>query len=125
MARVRGLLRMHAQAAEAAPLFDDGHLHIDLVRREVELDGEPVALTRKEYALLALLLQHAGRVVTQPQLLREVWGPTHQDDTHYLRILVGKLRHKLHDDAAAPRYIATEPGVGLRFIGESRSREAS
>lgn len=117
MARVRGLLRMQAQPTEAAPMFDDGHLHIDLVRREVALDGETIALTRKEYALLALLLQHAGRVVTQPQLLREVWGPTHQDDTHYLRILVGKLRHKLHDDAAAPRYIATEPGVGLRFIG--------
>jgi len=83
---------------------------------ERHLDGEPVALARKEYALLALLFQHAGRVVTQPQLLRELWGPTHQEDTHYLRILVGKLRHKLGDDAAAPRYIATEPGVGLRFI---------
>nr|WP_283254738.1 response regulator transcription factor [Luteimonas galliterrae] len=124
MARVRGLLRMHAQPAEVVPVFDDGRLHIDLVRREVKLDGAPVALTRKEYALLAMLLQHAGRVVTQPQLLREVWGPTHQEDTHYLRILVGKLRHKLQDDAAAPRYIATEPGVGLRFIGDAGSREA-
>jgi two-component system KDP operon response regulator KdpE len=77
-----------------------------------------VALTRKEFALLALLLQHAGRVVTQPQILRDLWGPTHQHDTHYLRILVGKLRQKLHDDATAPRYIATEPGVGLRFIAK-------
>lgn len=119
MARVRGLLRTHAHPAETAPVFDDGRLRIDLLRREVELEGEPVALTRKEYALLAMLLQHAGRVVTQPQLLREVWGPTHQEDTHYLRILVGKLRHKLGDDAAAPRYIATEPGVGLRFIGSA------
>jgi two-component system KDP operon response regulator KdpE len=56
-------------------------------------------------------------VVTQPQLLREVWGPTHQEDTHYLRILVAKLRQKLGDDAASPRWIATEPGVGLRFLG--------
>lgn len=119
MARVRGLLRTHAHPAETAPVFDDGRLRIDLLRREVELEGDPVALTRKEYALLAMLLQHAGRVVTQPQLLREVWGPTHQEDTHYLRILVGKLRHKLGDDAAAPRYIATEPGVGLRFIGSA------
>ena len=119
MARIRGLLRTHAHPAETAPVFDDGRLRIDLLRREVELEGEPVALTRKEYALLAMLLQHAGRVVTQPQLLREVWGPTHQEDTHYLRILVGKLRHKLGDDAAAPRYIATEPGVGLRFIGSA------
>ena len=66
--------------------------------------------------LLALLLQSVGRVVTQPQLLRELWGPTHQEDTHYLRILVGKLRQKLGDDAAAPRWIATEPGVGLKFV---------
>jgi two-component system KDP operon response regulator KdpE len=117
MARIRSLLRTRVVTAEAAlPRFDDGHLHIDLVRREVTLDGQPVALTRKEFALLALLLQHAGRVVTQPQILRDLWGPTHQHDTHYLRILVGKLRQKLHDDATAPRYIATEPGVGLRFV---------
>jgi len=116
MARVRALLRAHGPQGEILPVFDDGQLRIDLARREVHLHGEPVVLARKEYALLALLVQHAGRVVTQPQLLRELWGPTHQEDTHYLRILVGKLRHKLGDDAAAPRYIATEPGVGLRFI---------
>lgn len=117
MARIRSLLRMRIAASDAAmPLFDDGHLHVDLGRREVTLDGEPVALSRKEFALLALLLQHPGRVVTQPQLLRELWGPDHQHDTHYLRILVGKLRQKLQDDATAPRYIATEPGVGLRFV---------
>lgn len=116
MARVRALLRSHASASDALPVYDDGRLHVDLARREVRLDGVPVVLGRKEYALLALLLLHAGRVVTQPQLLRELWGPTHQHDTHYLRILVGKLRHKLGDDAASPRWIATEPGVGLRFI---------
>ncbi|MGX5730384.1 response regulator [Pseudoxanthomonas beigongshangi] len=117
MARIRGLLRTHAMAAAEAPVvFDDGHLHVDLARREVFLDGEALPLSRKEFALLSLLLRHAGRVVTQPQLLRELWGPTHQHDTHYLRILVGKLRQKIGDDASAPRYIATEPGVGLRFI---------
>lgn len=118
MARVRALLRMQSAAPESLPLFDDGQLRIDLARREVFLLGEPVLLARKEYALLALLLQHAGRVVTQPQLLRELWGSHHQHDTHYLRVLVGKLRQKLGDDAAAPRWIATEPGVGLRFIGK-------
>lgn len=118
MARIRSLLRARIAPADTAmPLFDDGHLHVDLGRREVTLAGESVVLSRKEFALLALLLQHAGRVVTQPQLLRELWGPDHQDDTHYLRILVGKLRQKLGDDATAPRYIATEPGVGLRFVG--------
>ena len=118
MARVRALLRTRAVAGEAPPVFDDGQLRVDLARREVFLDGEAVQLARKEYALLALLVQHAGRVVTQPQMLRELWGGHHEHDTHYLRVLVGKLRQKLGDDAAAPRWIATEPGVGLRFIGE-------
>lgn len=116
MARIRALLRSHAGTGGIAPVFDDGHLRIDLSRREVSIAGEAVVLSRKEYALLALLLQHSGRVVTQPQLLRELWGPTHQEDTHYLRILVAKLRQKLGDDASAPRWIATEPGIGLRFI---------
>jgi two-component system KDP operon response regulator KdpE len=120
MARIRALLRLRAISDDAAPVFDDGQLHIDLSRREVNLSGEPVQLSRKEYALLAFLVQHAGRVITQRQLLRELWGPTHQEDTHYLRILVGKLRQKLGDDAAAPRWIATEPGVGLRFLSRSQ-----
>jgi len=118
MARVRALLRSRTVSGDGAlPHFDDGHLRIDLARREVHLDGVPVALTRKEYALLSLLLRNAGRVVTQPQILAEIWGPTHQHDTHYLRILVGKLRHKLGDSALDSRYLFTEPGVGLRFKG--------
>jgi two-component system KDP operon response regulator KdpE len=116
MARIRALLRSHAVRGEAAPVFDDGSLRVDLARREVSVAGRTITLSRKEYALLAFLVQHAGRVVTQPQLLRELWGPTHERDTHYLRILVAKLRQKLGDDAAAPRWIATEPGVGLRFL---------
>jgi two-component system KDP operon response regulator KdpE len=120
MARIRVLLRQSGGGTPEEIVFDDGRLHVNLALREVTLDGEPAGLSRKEYALLALLLRHAGRVVTQPQLLRELWGPTHEEDTHYLRILVGKLRQKLHDDAAAPRYIVTEPGVGLRFIGQAR-----
>ena len=116
MARVRALLRSRVAPQSNAALFDDGSLRIDLLRRQVSLDGKMVLLTRKEYALLALLVTHAGRVVTQPQLLRALWGPTHHQDTHYLRILLGKLRHKIGDPAANPRYIATEPGVGLRFI---------
>ena len=119
MARLRVLLRSRvaaAGAAEAAPRYDDGRLVIDQLRREVSLDGEPVALTRKEYAVLALLLRHAGRVVGQQQLLREVWGATHVQDTHYLRIVIGRLRQKLGDDPAAPRWLKTEPGVGYRFL---------
>lgn len=116
MARVRAMLRARATATDAPAIYDDGRLRVDLMQRQVMLDGMPLVLSRKEYALLALLVGHAGRVVTQPQLLRELWGPSHQQDTHYLRILVGKLRQKLGDDASAPRWIATEPGVGLRFI---------
>lgn len=117
LARSRGLLRIHAVAhtAPVPPIYDDGRLRVDLARREVAIDGALLELSRKEYALLALLVTHAGRVVTQPQLLREIWGPTHERDTHYLRILVGKLRLKLGDDAANPRWILTEPGVGLRL----------
>jgi two-component system KDP operon response regulator KdpE len=119
MARLRALLRNHAAAGapEAPPRWDDGRLAVDLARREVALDGAPLALTRKEYAVLALLLRHAGRVVGQQQLLREIWGPTHVQDTHYLRIVVGKLRQKLGDDPASPRWLKTEPGVGYRFLG--------
>ena len=118
MARVRALLRWRAAPGDTPPVYDDGHLRVDLARREVFVDGEPLPLARKEYALLALLVRHSGRVVTQPQMLRELWGQHHEHDTHYLRVLVGKLRQKLGDDPAAPRWILTEPGVGLRFIGE-------
>jgi len=115
-ARIRALLRQ-VPVAERSPVFDDGNLRIDLGLRQVSLAGEPVVMSRKEWALLALLLKHAGRVVTQPQLLREIWGPSHVEDTHYLRILVGKLRTKIGDNAVAPRYIGTHSGVGLRFLG--------
>ena len=117
MARVRALLRTQALPDGAqAPVFDDGTLRVDLARREVTLRGSALILSRKEFALLAHLVRHAGRVVTQPQLLREIWGPTHQQDAHYLRVLVAKLRQKLGDDAAHPRWLMTEPGVGLRFL---------
>jgi two-component system KDP operon response regulator KdpE len=115
-ARLRALLRQPI-AGDAPPVFDDGRLRVDFGLRQAWLDGIALPMGRKEWALLALLLRHAGQVVTQSQLLRQVWGPTHVGDTHYLRILVAKLRARLGDDAAHPRYIATEPGVGLRFVG--------
>lgn len=117
MARLRVLLRQSAKAgqAEAPVRYDDGALVVDLARREVFLDGAAVALTRKEFAVLAMLVRHPGRVVSQQQILRDIWGPTHVQDTHYLRIVMGKLRQKLGDDAATPRWLKTEPGVGYRF----------
>lgn len=119
LARVRALLRQVPQAApEAALSF--GPLTVDLAYRRVTLDGEEVALTRKEYALLAQLARHPGRVITQQQLLKDIWGPTHVDDSHYLRIVVAHVRQKLGDDPTAPRFIVTEPGVGYRLIGQDQ-----
>lgn len=117
MARLRVLLRQGAKAGEPdAPVrYDDGSLVVDLARREVFLDGAAVALTRKEFAVLSMLVRHPGRVVSQQQILRDIWGPTHVQDTHYLRIVMGKLRQKLSDDATTPRWLKTEPGVGYRF----------
>lgn len=120
MARIRAFLRTATRGAQDGPVFDDGVLRIDLARREVRVHGQSVTLARKEFSLLSVLVQQPGRLVTQTQILRELWGPTHEEDAHYLRILVGKLRHKLGDDASAPRYIATEPGVGLRFVAKER-----
>lgn len=115
MARIRALLRNARVAEDAATFYDDGVLKIDIARREVELNGQPLSLSRKEYELLAILAKHPDRLITQTQLLHAMWGPTHVQDAHYLRILVAKLRNKLGDDALAPTYILTEPGVGLRF----------
>lgn len=117
MARLRALLRQGAKSgqADASLRYDDDRLSIDLARRDVTVDGRPVTLTRKEFAVLALLVRHPGRVVTQQQMLREVWGATHTQDTHYLRIVMGKLRQKLGDHPTTPRWLKTEPGVGYRF----------
>ena len=127
MARLRVLLRQGAKGGQAdAPVrYDDGTLSVDLARREVFLDGAPVALTRKEFAVLSLLVRHPGRVVGQQQILRDVWGATHTQDTHYLRIVMGKLRQKLGDDPTAPRWIATEPGVGLRLLVAPDAHDAA
>lgn len=118
MARIRVIFRNAPQQVEHS-IFDDGVLKIDFAQRQVFLNQTLISLTRKEYQLLNLLAQHQGQLITQPQLLKELWGPSHQEDTHYLRILVAKLRAKLCDDAVLPKYIITEPGVGLRFIGQS------
>ena len=118
LARIRALLRQTpgAQAPEAALKF--GPLTVDLAYRRVQLDGVDVALTRKEYAVLAQLARHAGRVITQQQLLKDIWGPTHTEDSHYLRIVVGHLRQKLADDPTRPRFIVTEAGVGYRLLSD-------
>ncbi|MCQ4234873.1 response regulator [Pseudomonas stutzeri] len=115
LARIRVLLRQ-AGGTEPSTLVRSGSLCLDLAARRVTLDETEVPLTRKEYAVLAMLAQHSGRVVPQRQLLKEIWGPTHVDDSHYLRVVVGHLRQKLGDNPAAPRFIVTEAGVGYRLL---------
>ncbi|MBO3274509.1 response regulator [Pseudomonas schmalbachii] len=115
LARVRVLLRQSARGEAQDATVGVGPLCVDFSYRRVLLDGAEVALTRKEYAVLATLARHLGRVVTQQQLLRDIWGPSHVEDTHYLRVVVGHLRQKLADDPAAPRFIVTEAGVGYRL----------
>lgn len=119
MARIHVLLRDLSDqqpAAEAQLRF--GELLIDREQHKVFLQNKTVNLSRKEYALLDFLVSHPQKLVTQQQLLEKIWGHTHQEDTHYLRIFVSQVRKKLKDDPAHPKYIETEPGVGYRFIAE-------
>ena len=118
-ARLRAMLRrgVRTEDSDATVVsFDD--VRIDLAHRSVNRGGVAVHLTPVEFRLLAHLVTHSGRVVTHRQLLREVWGPSHVDDSHYLRIYMGHLRRKLERDPARPRHLLTETGVGYRFVGE-------
>jgi len=116
LARVRALLRQAPAGETQAAAVELGPLVVDLAFRRVLLDGVEVALTRKEYAVLAQLARHPGRVITQQQLLKDIWGPTHIENSHYLRIVIGHLRQKLADDPTHPRFISTEAGVGYRLL---------
>jgi two-component system KDP operon response regulator KdpE len=115
-ARVRALLRRVRSGAGDGPLVQFGEVTLDLARRQVTRAGAPVHLTPIEYRLLALLVANAGRVLTHRQILREVWGPAHAADTHYLRVYMTGLRHKLEVDPAMPKHIRTETGVGYRLV---------
>ena len=98
LARVRATLRGRRQGGEPVALIEVGDLVIDIPRRRVQLASVEIKLSRKEFAILRLLAQHAGRIVTHQHLLREVWGPAYEKETHYLRIYIGHLRQKLGDD---------------------------
>lgn len=115
LARVRANLRDHIKQ-QSAQILDDGYLYIDLGKRLVKTDNNPVELTPKEYAVLSKLAKVPNCVITQTQLLQEIWGPTHQEDSHYLRIIVSHLRQKLGEDPAEPKYLKTEAGVGYRLL---------
>lgn len=115
-ARVRAMLRRRARTGEqASPLVEFGAISVDLSRRLVTRQSQPVHLTPLEYRLLSALLSQPGKVLTQRSLLHNIWGPTYIDSSHYLRVYVGHLRQKLEDDPAQPKHFLTETGVGYRF----------
>lgn len=116
LARIRSLLKLFEGMDSVSAIFDDGNLYVDMLNRQVRVAGHDIKFSRKEFELLKMLIAHPGRIITQQQLLKEVWGPGHGDDSQYLRIFIGKIRAKLGDDPANPTYIETEPGVGYRFL---------
>ncbi|MCW2318212.1 two-component system, OmpR family, KDP operon response regulator KdpE [Rhodoblastus acidophilus] len=115
LARLRAALRHAATAEKEIARFEADGLSVDLDARLVSRDGQSIKLTPKEFDLLAVLVRHAGKVVTHREILTQVWGPAHRQDTQYLRVFVGQLRAKLEPDADAPRLIRTEAGVGYRL----------
>lgn len=117
MARVRVALRRGQYSSEAEKaVFTFGEVEVDFATRRVQRAGVTVHLTPIEYRLLGVLIANAGRVLTHRNLLREVWGPSHSERTHYLRVYMGQLRLKLEADAARPRFLVTETGVGYRLM---------
>jgi len=118
LARVRVALRRIATGPEGDAVVEFGEVRVDLANRLVTRASAQVHLTALEYRLLAVLARNLGKVITQRQLLRDVWGPSHVEHSHYLRIYMGQLRHKLENDPARPRHLLTETGVGYRLSGE-------
>ena len=116
LARIRVALRHSLKTMGIGDgQFEVGDLRVDLVRRQVFVQGNEVHLSPIEYKLLTILVQFAGKVVTGRQLLKHVWGPGYEHESHYVRVYMGQLRHKLEADPARPRYLITEPGVGYRL----------
>jgi two-component system KDP operon response regulator KdpE len=114
LARMR-VAQRHVVSSTDEPVFRTGDLEVDLAHRRVTVGEREVQLTPTEYAILRTLVRYAGRVLTHRQILREVWGPGYEGDTHLLRVNISNLRRKLEPDSTRPRYIITEPGVGYRL----------
>lgn len=117
LARVRAALRRRARMGDAGTaVVEFAEVRVDMANRTVEKSGQAIHLTPIEYRLLAVLAGNAGKVLTHRQILREVWGPSHVESSHYLRIYMSHLRQKLELDPAQPQHILTETGVGYRFV---------
>lgn len=115
-ARLRVVLRRHGSSSQSDPLVTFSDVRVDLAARRIQRGEEEIHLTPIEFRLLAVLIGHHGKVLTQRQLLREVWGPNAVEHSHYLRIYMGHLRQKLENDPARPRHFITETGIGYRFM---------
>jgi two-component system KDP operon response regulator KdpE len=116
LARIRANLRRQLSQQEHTEIFSLGDVCVDQSKRVVSKSGAEIHLTPIEYRLLKLLIANVGRVMTQKQLLQEVWGPNHGERSHYLRIYMGHLRQKLEDEPAQPKHILTETAVGYRLV---------
>jgi two-component system KDP operon response regulator KdpE len=118
LARIRAALRRSSAMAGDTPgaLFRFGHVEVDLDKRIVKVDGRDVHLTPNEYKLLQVLIRNSGKLLTQRQLLNEVWGPNATEQAQYLRVYIAQLRRKLELDPARPKHLQTEPGVGYRLV---------
>jgi two-component system KDP operon response regulator KdpE len=114
LARLRAALRRSSQPGE--PVLRIGELEVDLEKHLVTVDGRSVSLTPHEFALLRVLAENEGKLLTHPALLRAVWGPAYGRESHYLHVYVSQLRRKIEPDPARPRYLLTEPGAGYRLV---------
>jgi two-component system, OmpR family, KDP operon response regulator KdpE len=117
LARLRAALRRVAPPGE--PVIRIGELTVDLERRTVLRDGEPLQLTPHEFGLMRLFATNVGKLLTHRTILKEVWGPAYQTESHYLHVYVSQLRRKIEPDPARPRYLLTEPGAGYRLVEPS------
>ncbi len=118
LARLRAALR-RIPSTEDVPVIETDSFNLDLSAKRALLgDGTPVRLTPTEWHVLEVLVRNQGKLITQRQLLKEVWGPTYETETNYLRVYVAQLRRKLEPDPAHPRHLITEPGIGYRFVSD-------
>jgi two-component system KDP operon response regulator KdpE len=115
MARINANLRKAAIKEAGEPELINGAIRMDLVRHEVYLSNQKIALTPKEYELLRYFMVNRGKMLTHKQILKEIWGPAHGEDTQYVRVYIGQLREKLETNSADPQIIITEPGIGYRM----------
>ena len=120
LARLRVALR-HSEQHSEPPVFRTGQLVVDLAERRVSLAGKELSFTATEYNLLRLLVRHAGKILTHRFLLREIWGPNAENQNHYLRVYIARLREKLEPDPSRPALLLTEPGIGYRLVEKENS----